>query len=291
MAPRPARPGPLAGGGRAYFWARRVPSLTHSPADANHFEPRVPLRTCVVVEVLVVLLRRCRHQLVKGTLEATAARRRDGKKPAIEALADGFGHAACTMTDTIDRTDDGVAACNHFFDTVQAILDAAIMMQECRDPRRRRCAQVRNHCRAPSKVKDAMWGWCAPGLMIRNGPPTNVVGSKAAHGASCCGKVAQLRLSLACASPRHDECALALSKLLLPTTKAMIRLGCAVPQPRGAFALTCQCLRRWARTGSISCGESFELGRLGSAQARFQIGAPMLGLLQPVGKLAGATAV
>ena len=38
-------------------------------------------------------------------------------------------------------------------------------------------------------------------------------------------------------------------------------------------------------------GESLELGRLGSAQARLQIGAPMLSLCEPVGKLAGAMAM
>ena len=91
-----------------------------------------------------MLLMHCRHQLVKRTLEATAACRRDGKKTPIAALADGFGHATRTMTDTIDGTDDGVAASDHFLDTVQAIFDASVVMEKCRDPRCRHRAQVRN---------------------------------------------------------------------------------------------------------------------------------------------------
>ena len=208
-------------------------------AVAGRSGPLLPLRTVVLVEVLFVLPMRRRHQLVKRTLKATAARRRDGKKTSIEALADGFRHAACTMTDTIDRTDDGVAACDHFLDTVQAILDAAVVMEKCRDPRRRRRAQVRNDGRAPSKIEDAVLGWCAPGLMVRDGPGANLVGSQTAHGAPRCGEVARLGLSLACTNPCHDECALALSKLPLQTTNSAIRLGRMVAHGRGAFALVC----------------------------------------------------
>jgi hypothetical protein len=192
-----------------------------------------------LIEVLFVFLMRCRHQLVKRTLEATAARRGDGKKTSIEALADGFSHAARTMTDTIDWTDDGVTTCDHFLDTVQAILDASVVMEKCRDPRRGRRAQVRNDGRAPSKIEDAVWGWCAPGLMVRDGPRAKVVGSQTAHGAPRCGEVAQLGLSLACTRPCDDESALALGELPLQTTKGAIRLGCMVPHGRGAFALIC----------------------------------------------------
>ena len=69
-------------------------------------------------------------QLVKRALEATAARRRDGEKTSIETLADGFGQPACAVAHTIDRADDGVAACDHFLDTVQAILDAAVVVEK-----------------------------------------------------------------------------------------------------------------------------------------------------------------
>ena len=98
----------------------------------------------------------CRQQLVKRTLEATAARCRDGKKSTVEALADGFGHAARTMADAVDGTDDGVAAGDHFLDPVQAILDASIVMEKSRDSCRRRRAQVRNDGSAPAKIEDAM---------------------------------------------------------------------------------------------------------------------------------------
>ena len=172
-----------------------------------------------------MLLMHCRHQLVKRTLEATAACRRDGEKTPIEALADGFGHATRTMTDTIDGTDDGVAACDHFLDTVQAIFDASVVMEKCRDPRCRRRTQVGNDSRAPSKIEDPVWGWCAPGLMLRYGPRVDVVGSRPAHEAPRCGEVAQLCLSLACTRPCHDEGALALGELPLLTTKGAIRLG------------------------------------------------------------------
>lgn len=96
----------------------RLPVPLIHLAVAGRSGALLPSRTVALIEVLFVLLMRCRHQLVKRTLEATAARRGDGKKTSIEALADGFGHAARTMTDTIDWTDDGVATCDHFLDTV-----------------------------------------------------------------------------------------------------------------------------------------------------------------------------
>jgi len=183
-----------------------------------------------------VLSRFCLGQLVKCALEATAARRRDGEKTSIETLADGFGQPACAVAHTIDRADDGVAACDHFLDTVQAIFDASVVMEKCRDPRRRHRAQVRNDSRAPSKIEDPVWGWCAPGLTLREGPRVDFVGSRPAHEAPRCGEVAQLCLSLACTSPCHDEGALALGELPLQSAKGAIRLG-LVPHGRAAIAL------------------------------------------------------
>jgi hypothetical protein len=193
----------------------------------------------VPIEVFLVPLVRCRQQLVKRPLKATAARRRDGKKSAVEALADGFGHAARTMTDTIDRTDDSVATRDHFLDAVQAILDASIVMEKCRDPRRRRRAQMRNYGRASTKIEDAVWGWRPPGLMARDEPGANVVRSQIAHGGPCCGQAAQLGLGLARSRPRHDDCALAFCELLLQTTKGAIGLRCMVPHGCGGLALVC----------------------------------------------------
>jgi hypothetical protein len=174
-------------------------------------------------------------QLVKCALEATAARRRDGEKTSIETLADGFGQPACAVAHTIDRADDGVAACDHFLDTVQAILDAAVVVEKCRDPRRRRRAQVGNDGGAPAKVENAVRRWCAPRPMVRNAVRVNVVGSQTAPRPPGCGELAQSGLSLACTGPCHDECALALSQLALQPPKGAIRLECKVP--RGSLAL------------------------------------------------------
>src|SRR5262245_11470213 len=122
------------------------------------------------IEVCLDPLGRRRLQLIKRALKATSTRRRDGKKSAIEALADGFSHAARTMTDTIDRTDDGVATRDHVLDAVQAILDPSIVMEKRGDPRRRGGAQMRNDGRASAKIEHAVGAWGPPGLMVRAEP-------------------------------------------------------------------------------------------------------------------------